>query len=299
MTVVQQKKWTYLVILTLIWGSSYILIKKSLIGLSPLQLGSIRILISTAILLLIGYSSLKGLTKEQWKWIVITGFMGTFFPSFFFAFAQTQIDSGVAAVLNSLTPLATLFFGIFFFQFSIQRRQIWGVLLGLVGSIWLVLEDASITPNQNGWYVGLIFTSSVCYALNVNILKRYLQDVSAMAITLGNFIFISIPAFIILCFTGFFKTEVLHSSEVWESFKYIVLLSVFGTVIGKIMFNKFIQFASPVFASSVTYTLPIVAIGWGVLDGETISFWQLVAAGLILYGVSLVNKKAPKQTSID
>lgn len=133
MTVVQQKKWTYLVILTLIWGSSYILIKKSLIGLSPLQLGSIRILISTAILLLIGYSSLKGLTKEQWKWIVITGFMGTFFPSFFFAFAQTQIDSGVAAVLNSLTPLATLFFGIFFFQFSIQRRQIWGVLLGLVG----------------------------------------------------------------------------------------------------------------------------------------------------------------------
>jgi len=116
-----------------------------------------------------------------------------------------------------------------------------------------------------------------------------------MAIALGNFIFISIPALIILSFTGFFKAEVYHSSEVWESFKYLLLLSFFGTVIGKIMFNKFIQFASPVFASSVTYTLPIVAIGWGVLDGETINFWQLVAAGLILYGVSLVNKKAPKQ----
>jgi len=295
MTVVQQKKWVYLVVLTLIWGSSYILIKKSLIGLSPLQLGSIRILISTAILLLIGFSSLKGLTKEQWKWITVTGFIGTFFPSFFFAFAQTKIDSGVAAILNSLTPMATLFFGFFFFQFSIQKRQIWGVLIGFVGSIWLVMEDSSITLDQNLFYVGLIFTASLCYALNVNILKRHLQDVSAMAIALGNFIFISIPALIILSFTGFFKAEVYQSSEVWESFKYLLLLSFFGTVIGKIMFNKFIQFASPVFASSVTYTLPIVAIGWGVLDGETINFWQLVAAGLILYGVSLVNKKAPKQ----
>lgn len=280
--------------LTLIWGSSYILIKKSLAGLSPLQLGSIRILISTVVLLLIGFSSLKNISKKQWKWFAITGFIGTFFPSFFFAFAQTQIDSGVAAILNSLTPLATLFFGLFFFGFSIQRRQIWGVLVGLVGTLWLVMEGYSVNSNQNWFYAGLIFSSSICYALNVNLLKRHLQDVSAMAIALGNFIFISIPALIILISTGFFSSNIIQNPEMQESFQYIVLLSLFGTVAGKIMFNKFIQIASPVFATSVTYTLPIVAIGWGVLDGETISFWQLVATVIILFGVSLVNKKAPK-----
>ena len=289
---VQQKKWMYLLTLTLIWGSSYILIKKSLIGFTPLQLGSIRILISTIILMAIGYSSLKNISFTQWKWIAVTGFIGTFFPSFFFAFAQTEIDSGVAAILNSLTPLATLFIGMFVFKFSINNRQIWGVFVGLAGTIWLILEGSTIHPNQNVWYVGLILIASFCYALNVNLLKRYLQDVSAMAIALGNFIFISVPALVILISTGFFESSVLQAPSVFESFQYILLLSFFGTVVGKIMFNKFIQFASPVFASSVTYTLPIVAIGWGVLDGETISFWQLLATVLILFGVSLVNKKA-------
>lgn len=295
MLTTQQNKWIYLVMLTLIWGSSYILIKKSLVGLTPLQLGSIRILISTLILLLIGFPSLKAITKKQWKWIAVTGFVGTFFPSFFFAFAQTEIDSAVAAILNSLTPLATLFFGLFFFGFSIQKRQIWGVLVGLVGTLWLIMEGSSINPNQNWFYVGLILTSSICYALNVNLLKRYLQDVSAMAIALGNFIFISIPAFFILLYSGFFNADVLYNPTVQESFQYILLLSFFGTVMGKIMFNKFIQIASPVFASSVTYTLPIVAIGWGVLDGEIMSVWQFVASGLILLGVSMVNKKSVKQ----
>lgn len=295
MLTTQQNKWIYLVMLTLIWGSSYILIKKSLVGLTPLQLGSIRILISTLILLLIGFPSLKAITKKQWKWIAVTGFVGTFFPSFFFAFAQTEIDSAVAAILNSLTPLATLFFGLFFFGFSIQKRQIWGVLVGLVGTLWLIMEGSSINPNQNWFYVGLILTSSVCYALNVNLLKRYLQDVSAMAIALGNFIFISIPALFILFYSGFFNADVLYNPAVQESFQYILLLSFFGTVMGKIMFNKFIQIASPVFASSVTYTLPIVAIGWGVLDGEIMSVWQFVASGLILLGVSMVNKKSVKQ----
>ncbi len=108
------KKWVYLIVLSLIWGSSYILIKKGLVGLTPVQLGSFRILFTTIILVLIGYKSLNGLTMEQWKWLVFTGFVGTFFPSFLFAFSETEINSSVVAVLNGLTPLFSLLFAALF-----------------------------------------------------------------------------------------------------------------------------------------------------------------------------------------
>jgi drug/metabolite transporter (DMT)-like permease len=70
------------------------------------------------------------------------------------------------------------------------------------------------------------------------------------------------------------------------------LLSVFGTVFAKILFNKFVQIASPVFVSSVTYTLPIVALFWGLLDGEIFTLNQLFATVIILVGVYLANKKS-------
>jgi len=287
----RNKKWLYLAILSLVWGSSYILIKKTLIGLSPLQLGSLRIIFTTIILLAIGFPSLKKIPKNKWKWIFLTGYIGSFFPSFLFAFAQTEIDSGVAAILNSLTPLATLLIGLGFFKFIIDSKQIVGVIIGLIGSFLLIYEGSTINPDQNLLLVAFIIMASICYATSVNILKAHLQEVPAISIALGNFLCILPPALIILFSSGFLSINISESPEVQNSLFYILILAIFGSAFAKVLFNRFIQIASPVFASSVTYTLPIVAIMWGFLDGESINNRQLLATAVILVGVYLANRK--------
>ncbi len=136
----KQGKWFYLVILSLIWGSSFILIKKGLVGLSPIQLGSLRILFAAIFLLLIGFKSLSKISRYQWKYIAMTAVLGTFIPAYLFAIAETQIDSSITAILNSLTPLNTLIFGAIAFGLQFRRNQIFGVLIGLIGSVLLILN---------------------------------------------------------------------------------------------------------------------------------------------------------------
>lgn len=290
MQLIPQNKWLYLFLLSLIWGSSYILIKRGLVGLTPIQLGSVRIVFSTIFLLILGYRSLKGLTRDEWKWLAITGFLGTFFPSFFFAFAQQYIDSAVAAIMNSLTPIFTLLVGIAFFTTKILGRQYVGVLLGFVGSVGLIWGGTQIHADQPLGYVLLIMCASMCYAINIYFLKYKLANVSPMAMTLGNFIAILPPAVLLLLFSDFFSIEQLKTHELQTSLGYIALLAFFGTAIAKVMFNRFVKMASAVFASSVTYTLPVVALFWGTLDGENINSFQLMAIAVILIGVSLAHR---------
>ena len=283
-------KWIYLIVLSLVWGSSYILIKKALIGLSPLQVGSLRTIISTVLLLLIGFSSLKSIPKDKWKWILITGLV-SFIPPFLFAYAQTEIDSALAAILNSLTPLATLIIGVGFYRFKIDKKQISGVIIGLIGSVLLMYQGSVINPDQNLLYVFFIIFTSVLYAVQVNLLKVHLQDVSAVAITVGNFIFI-FPLAVVIFFISDYKQIDINNEDVKVALFCLLILSIVGTVFAKILFNKFVQIASPVFASSVTYTLPIVALFWGLLDGEVFTLNQLFATVIILTGVYLANKKS-------
>lgn len=290
MQLIPQNKWLYLFLLSIIWGSSYILIKRGLVGLTPIQLGSIRIVFSTVFLLLMGYKSLKGLSKNEWKWLIITGFLGTFFPSFFFAFAQQYIDSAVAAIMNSLTPIFTLLVGVAFFATKILTRQYAGVLLGFMGSVGLIWGGSQITENQPVGYVLLIISASMCYAVNIYFLKHKLANVSPMAMTLGNFIAILPPAIVLLFSSDFFSMELIQSEEVLSSLGFIALLAFFGTAIAKVMFNRFVKMASTVFVSSVTYTLPVVALFWGMLDGERISSFQFLATAVILIGVSLSHR---------
>ena len=288
---IPENKWLYLFLLSLIWGSSYILIKRGLVGLSPIELGSARIVISTVFLLVLGFNSLSGLSRYHWKWLIITGFLGTFFPSFFFAFAQLHIDSSVAAILNSLTPIFTVLVGITLFATRMLARQYFGVVIGFVGSLGLVWGGAQINPNQPIGYVLLIISASMCYAINIHFLKHKLSAVSPMAMTLGNFIAILPPALIMLFFSDFFSFQKLQNPEVITSLGYVATLAFFGTAIAKVMFNRFVKMASTVFVSSVTYTLPIVALFWGTLDGEKISSYQLLSTAVILVGVSLAHKK--------
>lgn len=210
---------------------------------------------------------------------------------FLFAFAETEIDSGVTAILNSLVPLFTLFVGLLVFGISFSKQQLLGVLVGLLGACLLVVLGSSANPSKNYWYAGLVVVASICYAANANIIKSKLYNISPMGIAVGNFVCILVPGFIILPFSGAFSDTVVTGKFFWSSLGYITLLCVISTCIAKVLFNKLIQISSPVFSVSVTYLIPIVGIGWGVLDGELFTVWQLCAALLILLGVYLVHKK--------
>jgi drug/metabolite transporter (DMT)-like permease len=289
------KKWVYLITLSIIWGSSYILIKKGLVGLTPLQLGSTRIIMTTVILMIFGWKQLQKIPKNAWKWIILTGFFGTFFPSYLFAFAETVIDSSVAAVLNGMTPLFTLILGLLFFNSSFKWMKIVGVLVGFGGTLVLVSNEFTMRSGLSSWYAFLVVAATLCYSINVNLIKHKLQGVPALAIALGNFIAIVIPAFVVLLFVDFPWTKIISSSEVSSSIGYILILSLFGTALAKVMFNELVSISTAVFSISITYLLPIVAIAWGILDGEQFTLIQWLGCALILLGVYLItDKKRPK-----
>ncbi|MCZ8197724.1 MAG: DMT family transporter [Flavobacterium sp.] len=282
------KKWLFLLVLALIWGSSFILIKRGLVGLTPIQLGSLRIIFSAIFLLVIGFKTLPQIPQNKWKYIALTGLFGTFIPAFLFAIAQTQIDSSISSILNSLTPMNTLLIGILAFGLTPKRSQIIGVIIGLVGSAILILNGAATHPEQN-YYAILVIIASICYATNVNLLKKYLSDLSPLSISTGNFSVMLLPALLILSFSDFFQVFQLPQTQ--HSMLFVLILGVVGTGIANIIFFKLIQISSPVFATSVTYLIPVVAFFWGLVDSEVLSAIQLVGALIILFGVYLSSKK--------
>ena len=285
----KQLKWVYLIALALVWGSSFILIKRGLLGLTPMQLCSLRIIFAAIFLLLIVFKSLSKIPLYKWKYIALTATLGTFIPAFLFSIAQTQIDSSVSAILNSLTPLNTMILGGLAFGLSFKRSQVFGVIIGLLGTFLLIINGAMHHPEQNYYYAILIIIASICYAINVNLVKKYLSDLSPLSITTGNFLVLLFPALIILFFSGFF--EVIAVERVQESIVYIIVLGVVGTGIANIIFFKTIQISSPVFATSVTYLIPVVAFSWGLLDNEMLTPVQFLGAFIILIGVYLSAKK--------
>ncbi|MEG9327736.1 EamA domain-containing membrane protein RarD [Salinimicrobium catena] len=284
-------KWVYLGLLSLIWGSSFILIKKGLVGLTALQVGSLRVVFAALFLILVGLRSLRHLKGGQWKWIAFSGFFGTFFPAYLFSYAETQIDSAIVSILNSTTPLLSMLLGVFIFEAAFVKRKFIGVLIGLAGTTALILSGAALNPGQNYWYSLLVILASLFYGMNANVIKRHLQTIPALAITTGNFMVILIPALIVLFSTGFFSAEVLTAPDVPLSLMFVAILGMIGTGAALIMFNKLIQISDPVFSTSVTYLVPIVALGWGILDGENFSFFQLLSGVVILVGVWVVNSR--------
>jgi len=288
------KKWIYLVSLSLIWGSSFILIKKALIGLTPTQLGSLRIIFSSIIIFAFAWNTLKIISKKEWKWIIISAFLGSFFPAFLFAFAETEIDSSIASVLNSLVPLNTVIIGAIVFKIASSKKQIIGVIVGFIGTYLLIDRGIQLNPDQNYLYAGLVILCSFLYGFNVNIIKKYLNDVPAVTIAAGHFSVIFIPAIIIFLLSGF-NYDQIHDPNTMRSIGYVLILSIFGTALAKVLFNKLVQMSTAVFASSVTYSLLIVSLFWGILDGELFSFNQLMATILIVLGVLLSSRK-PRQS---
>ena len=285
----KQTKWFFLLLLALIWGSSFILIKRGLVGLTPYQLGAFRIFFAGLFLLIIGFNSLKSIPKQKWKYIALTALFGTFIPAFLFSIAETRLDSSISAILNSLTPLNTLILGVLSFGLIFKRSQIYGVIIGFIGSILLVFNGAIHHPEQNYYFSIFVIIASICYALNVNLIKKYLSDLSPLSITSGNFAVMILPAILILTFSGIEETIAIEKTQ--HSIFFILLLGILGTGIANIIFFKLIQISSPVFATSVTYLIPIVAFFWGLLDNEMLTPVQFLGAFIILIGVYLSSKK--------
>ncbi len=284
-----QLKWIILFALALIWGSSFILIKKGLIGLNPFQLGSLRIIFCAVFLLLVGFKSLKSIPLRQWKFVALTSLFGTFIPAYLFAIAETKVSSSICSILNSLTPLNTLILGALAFGLNFRRNQFIGIVVGLLGTAVLIFTGKNQEGSENYYYAFLVLIATICYATNVNLIKKYLSDVKPLSITTGNFVVMLVPAITILLCTDFSAKVYLPSTQ--HAMLFVMILGIVGTGVANVIFYKLIQISSPVFASSVTYLIPIVALLWGLMDNESLTITQLLGAFIILIGVYLANRK--------
>ena len=288
------RKWFYLAILSLIWGSSFILIKKGLVGLNSVQLASLRMIFAASVIYIYSYNSIKKIPKKSWKWIVITAYLGTFFPVYLISYGQTEIESGLASIITTVTPINTLIIGIIFFSLTFSIKQLLGLFIGLVGAVLLLYEASETNLNSNIYFSFFIYLTTVGYAASVNLIKKYLTNIPPEAVTAGIFLSISPPAIIVLYFSDFTDLN-FQDPLILKSIFFVLVLGVFGSAIAQTLFNKFVKISSPIFASAVTYTMPVVAIFWALIDGEILSIMQFFATAIILIGVYLVNKR--KQTS--
>jgi drug/metabolite transporter (DMT)-like permease len=283
-------KWALFFLLALIWGSSFILMKEGLKGLNAYQVASLRIFSAGVILLPFLGKALNAVPKKKFAPIVLSGFLGTFFPAFFFCIAETKIDSSLAGVLNALTPICTLALGMAFFKLKIGWLKWVGMLLGLCGMVILLLGGSQqISANYLG-YTLFVLLATVCYGLNVNVANRYFKEFSPLHIVTIAFTALIIPTVLILAFTGFFSNIDINN-QVWiKSASSSILLGLAGTCLASVIFYTLLKKAGPVFASMVTYGIPFVAIFWGFVAGEAVTIIQLSGLVVILLGVKIVNK---------
>lgn len=283
-------RWFLLVFISLTWGSSFILIKKSLLIFSPYEIGAIRVVGSGLILAIIGIPTLLRMRRNTLFWIIIAGFFGNFLPMFLFPIAQTQVSSSLAGILDSLVPIFILIFGFVFFGIKSKFTQVLGAVIGFIGAASLIFFTKGNSENSQFGYAMLIILGGASYAINSLIVKEKLPNLDAIKLTAAVYSFWAIPSLVILYFTGMIQNFEMKTAYV-EPLFYMAFLTVFGTAIAMLLYFKLIQNTSAVFASISSYLLPVVAIIWGILDGEEFSFWYILGAILILIGIYLIREK--------
>jgi len=283
--------WLILVVLALIWGSSFILIKRGLVVFSAGEVGALRIITAALFLSPVAFSKLKSLNKPHFSLLFVVGLVGSFLPAFLFAKAQTQIDSAIAGVLNALTPFFVMLIGVIVFKQSLFRNVIIGITIGLLGTVFLVMAGSGGSIGMLNFYAFFIVVATLCYGISVNLIKYRISDLKAMTITSVSMLLVAPFALIYLFTATDFVNKMSTHSYAMSSLGYITLLGVLGTAIALVLFNHLIKITSPVFSSSVTYLIPIVAIVWGLIDGEVLLAGHYIGMAAIVGGVYLVNKK--------
>ena len=279
-----------LLALSLVWGSSFILIKKALIAFDPVDLACMRISISAIAFTPVLYFQRKKVPWKDWKLFMAVGLTGSGIPAFMYFIAQTNINSTVSGLLNSLTPIWTLIIGIIIFRNKMDASKSIGVLIGFLGAALLMLFGKSEGENTNLWYGLFVVFGTLCYGVSGNMVKHYFQNVKSIIISATSFVLIGPPAIGYLIYKETL-TNIEWNQEQLYSFGAILILSLVGTVLATIIFYKLIQDTTAVFGSSVAYLMPLVAMGWGFADGEPIGLIVILSLMLILTGVYLIKKQ--------
>jgi len=286
---VSRQSWLIFILLSLVWGSSFILIKKSLLAFNYIQVGSLRILLSAIALLPFVYLTKNNINKKNILPIGGVGLFGSGIPPFLFAIAQTKIDSALAGMLNTLTPLFTFIFGVLIFKALFNRNKLVGVFIGLAGAMLIVSANTIQGNGSSNLYGMYIILGTMCYAPSVNIIHTYLKDTSPLTITAWSFFLVSVFALIPFLLSNpvhTFTTEPLIVTSIIS----VLILSVLCTAVANILFFRMTQQTSALFASTITYTIPIVALFWGIADQE--QFYLIYVPGMlfILIGVFITGK---------
>ncbi len=282
--------WLALLLLVIVWGSSFILIKRGLVSFSSMEVGALRIAISFVVLSPMVWKHIQKVPRRKLIYFVLAGIIGNGLPPFLFAKAQTVIDSYMAGVLNSLTPLFTLLVGVLFFGIRTRWLNVLGVIIGLAGAIGL-LTASNGTQLNNVWYGLFAVAAAVCYAINMNLIKQYLSGFNALTITSVVFFIIGVPSLIYLFAGTNFVSTLANDPKAWESLGYIAILAILGTALAMVIHNWLIKQTSALFTSTVTYMMPLVSIIWGIADGESFLLSFLFWIVLILVGVYLANRR--------
>lgn len=283
--------WITLIALSLVWGSSFILMKQGLIAFSSDEVAALRIAIAFLFLSPLLLKHFKSVDlKRDLKGLLLMGVFGNFIPAFLFTKAETEISSSLTGMLNALTPLFTIVLGALLFKQKIKNFQLIGVAVSLVGAVFL-LGFNNNESSKNAIYSLLVVAATFSYAISVNGIKKYLSHVNSVAASVWSFTIIGPLAIVYLFVNTDFKAHIMLHPQGLTSLGYVTILAVAGTALAIIAFNTLIKQAGTVFSASCTYLIPIVAVGWGLLDGEIITTIQLLAVGIIILGVWLINKK--------
>lgn len=280
-------KWILLTILTLTWGSSFIMIKQSIQAYTPIQVGALRLSIAGLALVFFGIKNFKYIPKKLLPWVALGGCLGNFIPMFLFPLAQKQVSSSMAGILDSLVPIFVLVFGYLFFGIKSRWSQVTGALIGFIGAIILIGRGGE--GESSDWlHALLIILATIFYGMNGLIISKYLTGIPSFKLSSAVFTIWFGPSLLILAFSGFFQDFEATPLQL-RGLGFVTILGLIGTATAMILYYKLIQQTSAIFASSVTYLMPIVAVMWGLLDGEKLTWMHAVGGALILLGVYLIQ----------
>jgi drug/metabolite transporter (DMT)-like permease len=288
-------KWFLLFILSLTWGSSFILIKQSIKVYEPMQVGALRLTIAGLVLVFFGVQNFKHIPKKLMPWVVIGGCCGNFIPMFLFPLAQRQVSSSMAGILDSLVPIFILILGYIFFGIKSRWTQLLGAVIGFIGAAILV-GDHGNGQSSDLFHSLLIVLATMLYGTSGLIVGNFLSGIQSFKLSSVVFTIWLGPSLIILGFTGFFSDFEGTPVQI-KGLGYIAILGLIGTALAMILYYKLIQQTNAIFASVVTYLMPIVAVMWGILDGEKLTWIHAAGGVLILAGVYLIQMKSSKEKS--
>ena len=283
--------WIILIALSLVWGSSFMLMKQGLKAFSSDEVAGLRITIASAFMFPFLIKHYEIDLKTNLKGLLLMGVFGNLIPAFLFTKAETQISSSLTGMLNALTPMFTIMIGMIAFNHKITKSQIIGVLVGLVGAIALVAlgDNQENDQTKNIMYSLLVAAATLCYAISVNGIKAYLGHVNSLTATVWSFTIIGPMAAIYLFGFTDVVEHATHHPEALSSLGFISILAIVGSALSVVVYNTLIKLSGTVFAASCTYLIPIVAIGWGLFDDEVINLFQVLAVIVIIAGIWMIN----------